>query len=79
MSQRVVRDRNGPPVAEAIVRGLLARRNGGTVAISEMLEIAGNPAFPEPMPPWILDWAQALDGRRQEVTLAAQKARGKAA
>lgn len=67
MSQRVVRDRNSPPVAEAIVRGLLVRRSGGTVPIPQMLDVAGNPAFAEPMPPWILEWARTLDGRRTEI------------
>jgi acyl-CoA thioesterase FadM len=79
MSHRVSRHRGGPPLAEATVRGLLASRKGGTVPMSEMLEAAGNPAFAQPMAPWILEWARALDGRRKEVTLSAQGRSGQPA
>jgi acyl-CoA thioesterase FadM len=72
ISQRVFRDRERPPVAEAVIRGLLVSRKGGTVPMSAMLEAAGNPRFAQPMAPWVVEWAQALDERRKELAGADQ-------
>jgi acyl-CoA thioesterase FadM len=66
-SQRIFEDREGRRlVAEAAVRALTVRRNGGgAVPMQEFLaEISATPPA-EPMPGWIEDWARAMDANRE--------------
>lgn len=69
VAHRIIRDRaGGPAAAEATIRALLVSRTGGTVPMSELLTAMGNPQFPQPLAPWILEWSRSLDKRRQELT-----------
>jgi acyl-CoA thioesterase FadM len=64
---RLFRQRiEGELVAEAIVRGVMARRSGGVVPLPDVLNALGNPPRPEPMPAWIERWASAMDINRDE-------------
>jgi acyl-CoA thioesterase FadM len=66
IQHRIFRHRlDGELVAEAVVRGVMARRSGGTVPTDELLVAMGNSPHPAPMPEWILDWANAMDANRE--------------
>jgi acyl-CoA thioesterase FadM len=55
---------DGDLAAEAVIRGIMVRRSGGTVSIPELIAAVGNPPRPEAMPDWIVDWAKAMDDNR---------------
>jgi acyl-CoA thioesterase FadM len=56
---------DGELAAEVLARGVMVRRAGGTVSVPELLAAVGDPARPEPMSPWIMDWACAMDANRE--------------
>ena len=58
---------DGELVADAIVRGIMVRRSGGTIPMPELLKAIGTPPRPEPMPAWIEDWARAMDANRERL------------
>jgi acyl-CoA thioesterase FadM len=56
----------GELAAEAMIRGVIVRRSGGTVPTAELLDALRVPAPQEPIPDWVRAWARALDANREE-------------
>ena len=56
---------DGELAAEVWIRGLMARKSGGTLPISELIDALGNPPRPAPMPDWVVAWAAAMDANRE--------------
>ena len=67
---------DGELTAEAFVRGVMVRRQGGTVPVSELLAALQMPTPTEPMPEWVLAWARALDANRAAYKQQAGRSRG---
>ena len=54
--------RGGVQVAFGVVRARFLKRGGGTVAVAELLELAGVGGPSPPAPAWLLQWSQAEGG-----------------
>jgi acyl-CoA thioesterase FadM len=54
--------RDGTQVALGVVRARFLKRGGGTVAIAELLELAGVTESSPPLPEWIEQWSRAEGG-----------------
>lgn len=66
---------DGELAAEAMIRGVIVRRSGGTVPTSELLDALQLPSPEEPIPEWVLGWARALDANREQYKQQLRKTR----